>query len=297
MRRRILLPVLFLLTSGGSAADFQVPFPLNDQQRNVFFSVFKESVRDLYGITEFNRSTTDSIESGTVEFKISRNKPLVGTPPELKKPKFRKQKLQFTGSINPDGAVRIRTSSLVYNRRDKQWHPVRPDNRLVDGILEQLLEQLWQNQRVWLLGQAFVPVAGQQMPLSGEEVTISDMGIRYQDIKSLHIQVQGQNGALLSLDIPFIGPVQTTVDALAQLDRYVSWQDPLSGIVAGPSFFNPYAKHGELMDGMVPPQVEVALGRPDRIASNGDGSTTWFYQQGDHELKLRFRDGLLHYPD
>lgn len=297
MRRLILLPILFLLTSAGYAGNFQLPFPLNDEQRTVFFNVFQDCVRELTGISEFNRNRPDSIVSGTLEFKISRKTPLIGTPPELKKPKFRKQKIQCSGALTSDGTIHIHINSQVYNRRDKQWYPVEPDLQLVDQILQQLLEKLWKNRSAWLLGDAFIPVAGDQSPLRGEAVFISDIGIRYQEIKSLHVQVQGKNDALLSLDIPFIGPVQTTADALLQLNRHLSWRDPLADIASGPAFFNPYAMHGELMDGMVPQQVEVALGKPDRISRNSDGSAIWFYQQANHEVQLRFMDGFLHFPD
>ena len=282
------------------ASCLRVPFQLTSDMRTRALQIFQNTIVDQFGWKTFHAESADNLTTGEHTIKISRRNPLIGLPPELnRKPRFKKQRIGFTASILDDGSICVEMNARAYNSRDKQWHNIKSDGTVEEMILQRCLFQLVSSKDAWLLGRPPLNLisGGPSLPAAGEHVLVSHARILQKDIKRLQLVLLTSNGTTVALEVAFAGAIQSTADAFAVLSRCLAWSDPFSGIPSSHTFFNAYAVHGELMDGMLPEQVRIALGCPDAVRPADDETETWIYAGAEKDMVLDFRNGELQLTD
>ncbi len=274
-----------------------VPFPIGDDIQQCLFNSFETTLKTEFDIDSFDRATPGTVKAEAIEFRIRRNRPLIGIPPQLPKPKFKKERLTYRASITGNGSICISCDAAVYNKRDKRWYPVRSDGLIEQQILQRVVSRLLEGRICWVLGT--LPGTSDHTPavLNGAtRVQIESALIVQQDIKTFQLNLVTPDKQVFTYPIPFVGDTSSMFSILEHILNRFAWEDPLEQVPARYSFFNAYARHGELMEGMVPAQVLVALGKPTRVSETTPDETIWQYPASSGYERLLFQNGELVLP-
>ncbi len=294
-RLRLLLALALLLFPGNlQSSCLSVPFPLDENVRTVLFQSFKTQLKENFDVDSFDNATPGTLRAEPIEFKIRRSRPLIGIPPTVANPKFKQQQLTCSTSINDSGTICVSLESRVYNRRDKQWYPVKSDGRLEQQILEPVVPILLNGHTCWVLGS--LPGTINNMPSvlhGGTRVQVASAVIIQQGVKHLQLDLITPEQQIFTYSINFAGDTDSIPTVLESFFHRFAWKDPLQPVPQAYTFFNAYARQGELMDGMVPAQVLVALGKPTTVTDQDDGQIIWHYPAASGYETLLFQDGEL----
>lgn len=291
-----LLVFLFSLNvaTGCFAGCLSVPFPIGPETREALFHSFRTEMAAAFGTKKFDTATPGTLIAETEEFRIRRSRPLIGIPPQLPDPKFKKQRLTYYASYRETGSVCVSVESQVYNRRDRTWHTVRSDGRLEQRVLEPVMTHMLRNRPFWVLGRLTGTINNAPAHLNGgTHVRVSSAQIIHNDIKKLQLNLVTVEEQIFTHTIPFLGDTSTVFSLLKHILHRFACEDPLADVPEQYHFFTAYARHGELMDGMVPAQVMVALGRPEQIIRTSDSRRTWHYPDSTGYPSLVFENGEL----
>ncbi len=301
MKNRLLLLLLISCSLPGFGKGISCKLPPNSNPQHVFSILrekFLETAKQDLGFHEIHCDpATQTISTETRTFKLRRKTPRIGEFPELHRPKWKKEKIRLTAEIRGE-TITVELTASAYNRRDRQWHKIPSTLRYEEEVLENVLTKSLEGLKGFTMGSPLATGKSGTLKLKNlTPYTVTNAYISLNDMKSLVIDLTGNNGETVTIRTPFLGSVNNICFALHSFFSKFSTRDLRKGVPRDYDFYWAYAQSGELMDGMQQNQVLAALGKPDRRLRVDKNTEKWVYERGNSRRTLTIVNGELSIPD
>ncbi len=301
MKNLSMLLTFFICSLGGFSRNIVCKLPhCIDADRA--FSVLQEKFsltakQDLAFKQIDSNSEAHTISTETRTFKLRRKTPRIGEFPEVRRPKWKKEKIQLKASLK-DRNIVVTLNASAYNKRDKKWHPVRSTGRYEGTILQGVFTEILEGIQGSVIGSPMAKGLAGTVKLKNLELyTITSSYITFEGIKALVIDLTDKKGTIYKVSVPFLGNVDTICSAMKAFFSKFTTSDLKSEVPQTYDYYWPYAVDGEIMDGMHQNQVRTALGEPDEKIRVNKTTEQWIYYTGKSPRKLTIVDGELHIPE
>ncbi|PJB76892.1 MAG: hypothetical protein CO090_09825 [Acidobacteria bacterium CG_4_9_14_3_um_filter_49_7] len=301
MKNLSMLLTFFICSLGGFSQNMtcQLP-PCIDTERA--FSVLQEKFsltakQDLAfkQIDSNSQALTLSTEIRT--FKLRHKTPRIGEFPQLRRPKWRKEKVQLKASLK-DRNIVVTLNATAYNKRDKRWHPVRSTGRYEGTILQGAFTEILEGIQGSVIGSSMAKGPAGTVKLKNMELfTITGAYITFDGMKTLVIDLTDNRDATYKVSVPFLGNVDNICSAMKAFFSKFTTRNLKAEVPHTYDYYWAYAVEGEIMDGMHQNQVRAALGEPDEKIRVNKKTEQWIYHTGKSTRKLTIAGGELHIPE
>lgn len=244
------------------------------------------------------KNDENNMEFSTNEysFKIRRKTPVIGKLPEIKKAKWKKEKIKISANV-VENRYCLRFDAFSYNKKDKKWHPVNAPGDFFEKILDKIYLNSLKEKIVYSAGSPLVIENGIPKKINNlQKFTIKDAFLNFANSKAVDFLLLKEDGTFIKASIPFIGDVKNVIDAYKVFKSNFVSTDLKKNVAKKYDFFWEYAIHGELMDGMHKNQLIAAFGQPYHI-ENTDKIEKWHFLVDGKELVFKIFNNELILPD
>ncbi len=301
MKKPIVFMLLFVSLHVFAVKDFSCRLP-DSTSPETAFSILQKT----FSSTAKNELNFKNIQSNpklftiyTEErsFKLRRKTPKIGKFPEMRRPKWRKEKIRFSAKIKG----RILTVNLklsAYNKRDRKWHPVQSTGRYEANVIDSVLTRVIQGIQGQTMGSPTAISNGMAHKLKNlQPYTVTNAYVSLQGVKKLVVDLTDKNGIIWKISIPYLGTVNNTCTAVRKFFSMFTTKDIRAGVPKTYDYYWAYAENGEIMDGMCDKQVQVAMGTPDKIIRIGKNKEKWIYTNDGNTRTVTMIHHELHLPN
>ncbi len=244
-----------------------------------------------------SNSEAHTLSTETRTFKLRHKTPRIGEFPQLRRPKWRKEKVQLKASLK-DRNIVVTLNASAYNKRDKKWHPVRSTGRYEETILQGVFTEILEGIQGSVIGSPMAKGLAGTVKLKNLELfTITGAYITFDGVKTLVIDLTDNKGTTYKVSVPFLGNVDNICSAMKTFFSKFTTSNLKAEVPHTYDYYWAYAVEGEIMDGMHQNQVRTALGEPDEKIRVNKTTEQWIYHTGKSNRELTISGGELHIPE